>query len=773
MARLAVFLLGAPRIELDGEPVHVWRRKAVALLAYLAVEGGAHGRDTLAALLWPEYDQSSARADLRRNLSLLKRKLGSEWLTAHRETAGLNPNADMWLDVKTFVSHLSACEAHRHPSGEVCPDCGPLLEEAVALYGDGFMAGFTLRDSLAFDEWQFFQTERLKDLLASALERLVWWYSERGEYDRAIAHARHRLELDLLNEAAHRGLMDPYARAGQQNAALPQYGLCKATLAEQLGRLPSLETTALFERIRAGEEITREREVEPSVPHNLPPQPTSFVGREAELADLDRLIRDPEVRLITITGPGGIGKTRLALAAAGEFLSETGSVSTGASRQRQQDLRPSSEPFFINGVFFVPLAALGSADQIAPGIADALGFRFKVDERGTRTPKQQVLDYLRDRRLLLILDNFEHLLPPLTSPPMAGKDRGLDSISSILRTAPDVHMLVTSREQLPLHEQQVYPIRGLEYPAWDALTVTADYAAARLFLQAARRVRSSFELGGDDVAFLANICRLLEGTPLGIELAASWVDVLSLSDIAAEIQRGLDFLETDWHDMPRRHRSMRAVIESSWRQLSQAEQQVCARLCVFRGGFTLTSARAVVGADLRTLANLTNKSLLSFRKARGRYEMHELLREYGAGRLAADRYSEAAVHDRHSGYFCAALGRWLDDLTGSRELEALDQIETDLENARAAWKWAAVQGHAGRLYQAMDVLGQFFFERARAAEGDRLFQSAYDGLARVSQPLDAEAQRTLARALLWRSRLTGSRCFTARPRTCCSRAGAT
>jgi DNA-binding SARP family transcriptional activator len=296
MSRLALFLLRPPRIELDGEPVHVGRRKAVALLAYLAVTGGSHSRDSLATLLWPEYDQSRARANLRRALSLLNRTLGEGWLTADRETAGLNPDAGLWLDVHQFRQKLAACETHGHPWTETCPDCLPLLEDAVELYHDHFLAGFTLRDSAPFDEFQFFQTEGLKDQLARALVRLASYYTSQGEYEPAIGYARRWLALDPLHEPAHRHLMALYAQAGQQSAALRQYQLCEQTLLEELGLPPSEETKALYEQVRTkpadrAEPITPI----PRTRHNLPFQPTPFVGREAVLAE----IKDPKPSLTT------------------------------------------------------------------------------------------------------------------------------------------------------------------------------------------------------------------------------------------------------------------------------------------------------------------------------------------------------------------------------------------------------------------------------------------------------------------------------------------
>jgi len=328
MSRLALYLLGSPRLELDGEPIEVGRRKAVALLAYLAVTGGCHSRDSLATLLWPEYDQSRARADLRRTLSVLNRTLGEEWLTVDRETTSLNPNADLWLDVDAFREKLAACETHGHPPTEACPDCLPLLEEAVELYGDDFLAGFTLRDSPAFDEFQFFQTEGLRDELARALERLVRYHSAREEYEPAIAYARRWLTLDPLHEPVHRHLMQLYAQAGRHSAALRQYRTCLRVLEEELDVSPSAETTALYARIRAERARPTEAEAATLVPAPsrapLPAflteeAPTAverpvFVARERGLAQLDGYLDAAlagQGQVVFVTGGPGRGKTAL------------------------------------------------------------------------------------------------------------------------------------------------------------------------------------------------------------------------------------------------------------------------------------------------------------------------------------------------------------------------------------------------------------------------------------------------------------------------------
>jgi len=265
MSYLALYLLGPPRLERDGEPVQVKRRKVMALLAYLAVTGQPHSRESLVTLLSPELDASRARNELRRTLSVLNHLLGKDFLVADRETVGLSPLAQLWLDVAQFRRLLAECDAHDHPPDAACPDCVPPLTDAVELCRDDFLAGFNLPDSLAFEEWGFFQSEGLRNQLAGVLQRLVRWHSAQSEHEPAIAHARRWLALDPVHEPAQRQLMVLYAQAGRREAALHQYELCCQVLADELGLEPSAETTALYERIRAGELDAGARSV-PAIP---------------------------------------------------------------------------------------------------------------------------------------------------------------------------------------------------------------------------------------------------------------------------------------------------------------------------------------------------------------------------------------------------------------------------------------------------------------------------------------------------------------------------
>jgi predicted ATPase len=306
--------------------------------------------------------------------------------------------------------------------------------------------------------------------------------------------------------------------------------------------------------------------------------------------------------------------------------------------------------------------------------------------------------------------------------------------------------LITSGINLNVQGEQLFPIVGIEFPQeGEMVEKAAQFSAVRLFLQSARRVQPDFELMPENVAPITRICRLLEGMPLGILLAAAWVDLLDPAEIAAEIGRSPDFLESELRDLPQRQHSLRAVFDHSWRLLTEQEQRVFQQLSVFRGGFTHQAGRAVTGASLRELRALVNKSMLS-RLPSGRYEMHELVRQYGVAKLAADPAQEATARQRHSAYYCAVLQRREPDLKGARQQTALAELEADAENLRAAWDWAVQQGGVNRLAQALEALNLFYERRGRYQEGEFACRLAAEKL-QATDSLDG--QRLLTRVLAW------------------------
>jgi len=459
------------------------------------------------------------------------------------------------------------------------------------------------------------------------------------------------------------------------------------------------------------------------------------VGREAELAEIADYLQDPACRLLTLVGPGGIGKTYLALEAGGRQLGS-----------------------FDDGIYVVSLAAVQSADSIVPTIAQALGFSFYADAGGgaEADPRRQLLSYLRQRDMLLILDNFEHLLD------------GVDLIVDIVRTAPNIKIMTTSRTRLNAQGEHLFHLGGMDYPELaespvpEAATAAprdpGEYSAVMLFLHSARRVRRHLELTADDLTHVARICSLVQGLPLAIVLAASWTRMLTPIEIADQIAgESLDFLEAEWHDVPPRQRSMRAVFDHSWSLLAEREREVFAGLSAFRGGFRYQAAQEVAGGTLRELMTLVDWSLVQ-RTPSGRYEIHELLRQYGAERLQAraekralSPAAEEPVRERHSAYYAAALQRWGADLRGARQAEALVEMTAEVENARAAWDWMVGHGNVEGMARAMDGLCRFYERRGRYQEGETACRLAVEKLRKMAKGLPGEGLRVLARAGAWRS----------------------
>jgi predicted ATPase/DNA-binding XRE family transcriptional regulator len=443
-------------------------------------------------------------------------------------------------------------------------------------------------------------------------------------------------------------------------------------------------------------------------PSNVPCPATPLVGREPELAALGKLLLDPQCRLLTLVGPGGMGKTRLAIEAAHTHRAA-----------------------FADGVYLVSLAPLSAPEFIVPAIAGALGFSFyePVD------PKAQLLNYLCEKKTLLVLDNIEHLL--IEDPPQGN---GVELVAEVLQRAPQAKLLVTSRERLDLQGEWVFDLEGLPVPPESSHDIES-YSAAALFVAAARRVRAGFALSEQNRAAVARICQLVEGMPLGIELAAAWVWVLSCWEIAQEIERSVSFLATTRRDVPERHRSLRAVFDHSWRLLSADEQRGLRQLSVFRGGFEREAAGPVAGTTLPLLSALASKSLL-YRRDTGRCDLHELIRQYSAFKLS-EAGEEAVTRQRHLDYYrdLAEAAELL--LLGAEEVKWIERFEAEIDNVRAALAWGVEQDVAGALRLASALVR--FWTLSRSSEGHAWTMKALEAAASSPAPV---APAVRAKALL-------------------------
>jgi len=587
------------------------------------------------------------------------------------------------------------------------------------------LAGFHLRDVPEFEAWVLLEQERLRQLMLNALADLITFHQQRRQLAAGIQYAQQLLALDPLQEETHRQLMRLYALDNQRLAALAQYEQCAAILDEDLGVAPDEETTALYEQIRddkvtswQGDKVTTPANVTLSPPHpvtrsslhNLPASTTTFIGRETELAQIQAWLAQPNGRLLTIMGQGGMGKTRLAQEAA------RGQIGS-----------------FADGVWTVSLVPQTNLAGIVTAVADAIHFTLGKQE----DPTVQLRNHLASQEMLLVLDNLEHLLSPELR----------DFLSQLTAQAPELRLIVTSRERLNVQAERLLELNGLPFPvAGKRLSVRGerntdnrlpftDYPAIQLFTNRVQQIQASFDLEQWETAVI-ELCQLVGGLPLALELAATWTRILSVADIVTEIQRGLDVLTTSLHDVPPRHRSLLAVIESSWRLLPAAEQALFRQLAVFRGGFTRVAAQQVAGATLPQLMALTDRSFLRLDTDQ-RFRRHPLLLQFAQAQLAAHPAEKARAEAVHAHFFAEFVQKREAILSGAEGPEALDAIGADLENIRAAWRWGIAAPDSDLLERMITGLSRYFVDRSRFLEGTALFE---ESLAQLNQHVVSASQ---------------------------------
>jgi predicted ATPase/DNA-binding SARP family transcriptional activator/Tfp pilus assembly protein PilF len=734
MTRLSIRLLGAFVVERNDQPVTTFRSlKNQALLAYLAMEAGRpHTRPALAGLLWPEQPEKEALLNLRQALFRLRNVLANDeatppFLQITQSAVQFDQRSDHWLDAAAFTHLVAACDHHARTTPDPTPDhrrhcrlCIERLTQAVDLYQGEFMHGIYIDDSPALEEWLLLQRAWFQHGVLAALYDLAAWHEAQGAFAQAYSYARRQLAVDPLREEASVQAMRALALSGQRSEALGEYAACRAILDKELGVPPGAEVEALRQQIEDDQVLpvatahTLTAPVSfPARPrHNLPAATTSFIGREAECAQIRQQLLLPHQRLLTLVGLGGVGKTRLALAAAADLL--------GA---------------FSDGVWFVALAGVNSGRAIAPAISVMLG----QEQRGVDDPTQALLDYLSKRELLLVLDNVEHLIQVEETRPL---------LQQLLQTAPRVKLLITSRERLHLQAEQLIMVHGLPVPSAQplrsegAVTTRAvtTFDAFQLFMTRAQQALLDFSVDEESAHQIVRICQLVEGLPLGIELAAAWVEQFTCAEIADAIAHNCDFLATTWHDLPARHRSLRATFDYSWRLLSSAEQRVLAACTLFRGHFTRDAALAVCEATMPLLTTLVNKSLLRV-AAPGRYSLHELLRHYLQEKLTADeRQQQTLAHCRYYANLAATQTPcWETD----HEPQALAALHLALDNLWAAWEWllASVEAPSDNeptdairvelLGALLPALAHFYLRQGRYQEGRALFATLQQTLRRA------------------------------------------
>lgn len=750
MAHLEIRLFGTFEVARDDAPATGFATdKARALLVYLAVASDrVHRRDALASLLWPDDPQPRARHSLRQALSCVRRAImddadayadtdGSGFLLITRETVRFNPASDAWVDVAAFAAHQAAIQRHRHRAIGACRACLQRLEAMLDLYRGDFLRGFSVGDSAAFEEWVVLQREWYHLHTIEALTILARYYERRGDLASACACLRRQVTMEPWREEAHRQLMRLLAADAQRSAALKQYHICRTALRAELDVAPTVETMALFEAVRTREPehfaLAASSRRGAAFPARLGPR--ALIGRERELAELHDLLANPDCRLITLVGPGGIGKSRLAWEAA----------------HQQRGL-------FAHGIALAPLAAVRSPALLPSALADALtisGGRAEIET--------QLLNHLRSRMMLLVLDNFEQVAA------------GAELLTNILREAPDVVLLVTSRERLNLQDEWVYPVDGLPYLAADAaMDLENAPEAMQLFLQRATQAGARWPVRWGDAAgapvraAVARICYLVAGMPLALELAAAQSATRPIAEIAADLAGALDVLASRLRDAPDRHRSIRATFEHSWVLLAPAEQAAFRALAVFRGGFTLAAGQKVSGASRAMLQRLVEASLLHYEDGAraehpGRYRLHPLLRQYAAEKLAQHPQTAAKLAERHAMLYADLVARCGARLKGAEQSQALAEMTPEVDNIRRAWAWACAAIEQGaRATTACDMaarmaegLYQFWAIKGWYEEAEQHFAAMVAAVTADGAAIDvsdAARRRLLGELLAWQGK---------------------
>ncbi len=686
---LQLAVLGKPHITCQNQPLtaEFISTKGQALLIYLAVSGRPHSRSALAGLLWGDMPEETARANLRLTLSKLRKVLPETILQADRFEIGL---VNFWLDVREFEERLEIGD------WRVASQAISNLQSLVSLYRGDFLEEFYLPNTPAFDEWVMRQREHWRHTAVTGLSNWLDTAVQRNDHTNGIPLARKLLAIEPWHEESHRHLMRLLAASGQRSAALAQYETCRRLLADELGIEPAAETTALYEEVMGW--------AMPSSPTpSLPTPLTPFVGRRAELEHLGMQLLDPNCRLLTIMGMGGMGKTRLAL-----------------------ELATTAVPHFPDGVVFVDLSSLAGGDLLVTAVTDALNLPLT----GSASPETQLADYLSPRHMLLVLDNFE------------SAPDGATRVAQWLAAAPRLTLLITSREPLNLHGEWLYPLGGLALPD-ETGGESAPYAdALDFFDRCARRAHPPFSLTAE-LPYVIELCHLTGGMPLALELAANWAKTLSVADIVAEIRQDLEILQARQANRPERQRSIQAILNQTWQRLTTDEQAVFARLAVFQGPFNRQAARQVAGADLETLTNLLDKALLQ-RRQQTHYTMHPLVRQFGHGRLQANPTTFAETQAAYAAAYADFCAERLPQLI-QRHLPTLAELKQEQDNLRAVWEWAIAGQEVTVLDKMAQPLALYLAHYSHYQELYRRFDTAVTALTPLPDP---DAQRVLAYALL-------------------------
>ena len=682
-------LFGPFEVLRDGELVTAdqWKRRKTQSLCKVLISDRTRlfTTDQLVEILFPELEIDKANRNLRARISELRRVLepdldkgsASNFIVKHGEGYQFNPAAECEIDAERFTERLKIAVELRNT--ERWNLAIAQHEKSRETYRGDFLAEDIYEDWTAIARDQFEQ-QHLESLLHEAD-----CHVRMGVYQRAIELCDLALSKRDHYENAFRKKMLYQYYSGNGSDALATYEQCKIQLATSLDSKPADETNELRDLIVRGKIPLPSK----AIPNNLPGHRTTFVGRQKEIDQLEEMLTDRTNRLLTLLGPGGIGKSTLSIHVA----------------QRALDREE-----FKDGIFFIPLAHLTQADHIVSAIAQKLNFSFY----GNADPEDQLLAYLSSKQMLLILDNFEHL------------QMGASMASKMIEQTKHLRLLITTRERLQVAGECLLEISGLTYPDDQSAIQPNEIRACdsvKLFIQLAKRLRTDYNPADEELVEIGQICQLLNGIPLAIELSAPWIRLYSPKQIVDEISKSVDFLSSDLNDVTERHQSIRAVFEQSWSLISDEERQIFAALSVFQGGFSTDAAVDIAQTAPSMLISLMDKSFITSQQ-HGRLNIHELLRQFGAEKLASHPKRLKNARARHGQFFLSKLSASSDDMKNANQKNRIDEIQSDLENNRAAWDWGIENQEIEPIEWALDSLFYFFDIESRISEGTEMFENA-------------------------------------------------
>ena len=700
-----------------GMPLTFPSSKVRALAAYLAVHANRPIQRThLATLFWGDKPDDVALRNLRNSLSRLKKALAplqaatdGDLLTITRTSVWLAETAVIPIDVAQYDRLWNQCAAVARAAWDTDKSVLSALTELVTLYRGPLLAGLTVDDCAEFDDWLTQQQEHYHQRTLTALETLTQRAIAQQQFEQAERYAKRQLELEVWHETAHRQLIEIYVLTRRPQQAQQQFAHCQRMLREAFGTVPAPETVAALEKrpLVAAERTKRQR-------HRLAAVGNAFVGREAEVAQVQRLLADGTTRFITLHGEGGIGKTRLARAvgvAAGEL--------------------------FADGVAFVPLVEASQAADIPELLLKAL----QVRSLGKRDPLVQLHDYLAERQLLLIIDNLEHLLV---------EEETAVFLLNLLQAAPRLKLLVTSRQQVWVQAETVVRIDGLAIPDPSANGAWLRSEAVQLFAARMRQLDAHFDPTEKREAIIA-ICRAVQGLPLGIELAVAESHIRSCEAVAQSLRHDLA-LQTRMRDVPHRQASLQAVFDHSWRLLASDLQRLLAQCAMMRGDFSAAAFVAVTAGRHDQLQRLVDHALVR-QVGNDRYDLHEVVRHFALERLeTADR---ATAWQRYAAYFLHLVAEQEEALITDME-PALATIRREWHHIETAWDEAVEKTAVDLFDAAVPALCTYWIITGHASSTLARLEAAHACLAVAApQPRLAAARAKIEGALIWISFTAG------------------